>query len=105
MAGRGQGFCRDCGTPIRWATTTNGKRIALMESPDPDGRYLYIGRGLVKHLHDWEIERHRIAVTTRETTAKLWLPHAAECPATKPDPVVSDDVIARALATVRKDKK
>ena len=105
MAGRGQGFCRDCGTPIRWATTTNGKRIALMESPDPDGRYLYIGRGVVRALREWEKERVRIDNIVSHVGIKLWLPHAAECPATKPDPVVSDDVIARALATVRKDKK
>lgn len=105
MAGRGPSLCRDCGMPVRWATTTNGKRIALMQSADPDGRYVYVDRGVVKHLADWEIERHRIDYGTRQTTARLWLPHITECPAKKPAPEVSDDVIQRALDTVRKDKK
>ena len=91
--------------PIRWATTTNGKRIALMQSPDPEGRYRYVDRGVVRALREWEREHVRIDNVVSHAGIKLWLPHVSECPAKKPDPVVSDDVIDRALATVRKDKK
>lgn len=94
--------CRDCGAPIRWATTPKGKRIPLDESSDPQGNWLYTGPKEVTYLHGWELERHRIAIATRETSRLLFNHHSATCTENRPRPHVPDHVIQRAYDAVKK---
>lgn len=66
-------YCKTCGQPIRVATTTNGKKIALIPSPDPQGTYAEVTPGTVRQLGAIDID-----VAHAEGT-HLWAHHKTAC--------------------------
>ena len=67
--------CNSCGAPIRWAETTNGRRMPVNAEPDPDGNVvlLYPSPGAALAM----------IVDPGQTTlddAPRYLSHFATCP-------------------------
>lgn len=68
------GYCRTCLTPVLWATTEAGKRLALSPRPDPagnqavyrDGTGRWLTRQLAKDQEPFGYERRL-------------MPHVATC--------------------------
>ncbi|MCK7661986.1 hypothetical protein [Corynebacterium antarcticum] len=68
--------CKRCGLPIRWNQLASGEWIALMESPDPDGRYRIVrqqGGVIAEKVED----PYRIELLVRDE--HLFLPHSEVC--------------------------
>lgn len=108
MAAAKHAQCVDCGQPIRWAQTTNGKPIPMMVGSDPDGVYVYTGPGLVRHLPTWERERHRVALALGTTKQQLFLPHVVACTARRerePVPEAEITKIRQLLTKPRRKEK
>lgn len=73
--------CKSCGTPMRWATTTKGKRIPLDDAPSSEGAIalavVQADHGLVEvavTLHDQALE------DARKNGVVLRVPHFQTCP-------------------------
>lgn len=76
--------CRDCGEPIKWAKTFQGKNVAFDASPDPNGTWLVgkqkTGTPVKEHTMCTSLERNE-ALSLQAQGELLWKPHAATCAA------------------------
>lgn len=77
--------CRSCGAPIRWAVTTNGRRIPIDAEPHPEGNLAIAGQGAggrisfdptVRLIPKAQLDDFR----QKHPGTPLYLSHFATCP-------------------------
>lgn len=72
--------CRSCQRPIRWTTTTNGKRLPIDPQPAPgDGNVRLLRSAGAEPLAD-VLSRDDALIARHEAGVQLYRAHFSTCP-------------------------
>lgn len=71
--------CRSCQRPIRWTTTTNGRRLPIDPQPADDGNVRLLRSAGAEPLAD-VLSRDDALIARHEAGVQLYRSHFSTCP-------------------------